>query len=295
MQKGSSFSQKHPFIFGLTLIVAAVILFAGVTAAFRIGFSDDGFSSDTRLGLVRIEGMITDSEETTDWIRTLREDESIRGVLLRINSPGGAVAPSQEIARAVERLAQAKPVVVSMSTVAASGGYYAAAPADLIVANPSTLTGSIGVIMELSNLQELMDKIGVKRQSLTSGALKGAGSPFRPMTQKEREYLMGIVNDMHEQFVEAVAKGREMDIDAVRAIADGRALTGRQALELGLVDTLGGMEEAIEELKKLCEITEKVPLVEAPEKKSGWLRDILTSSININITSEGLNPGLVIH
>lgn len=296
MQTRSNFSQKHPFIFGLTLIVAAVILFAGVTAAFHMWLSDDGIgsSADTRLGLVRIEGMIKDSEETNAWIRTLREDESIKGVLLRINSPGGAVAPSQEIARAVTKLVQVKPVVVSMSTVAASGGYYVSAPATLIMANPSTLTGSIGVIMQISNLHELMEKVGVKQQSLASGKLKGAGSPFRPMTPAERNYLQGIVQDMHEQFVEAVATGRKMDVKDVQAIADGRALTGKQALELGLVDKMGGMEEAIDELKQLCEITTKVPLIEAPEEEQSWIRQFL-SEVHISISADSLAPGLVIH
>ncbi|MFK4763872.1 signal peptide peptidase SppA [Desulfobaculum sp. SPO524] len=294
MQTRSNFSQKHPFIFGFTLIVAAVILFAGVTAAFRMWLGDGrGAATDESLGLVRIDGMITDAERTNTWIRTLREDDNIKGVLLRINSPGGAVAPSQEISRAVGRLATYKPVVVSMSSVAASGGYYAAAPADLIVANPSTLTGSIGVIMQLSNVQDLMEKIGVKRQSLASGKLKGAGSPFKPMTEAERDYLMAIVNDMHQQFVAAVAEGRNMDIKDVQAIADGRALTGRQALQLGLVDKLGGMEDAVDELKAICGITEPVALVEQPKEKTSYLREIL-SNINITISSDAVEPGLVI-
>jgi protease-4 len=294
MQTRSNLSQKHPFIFGFTLIVAAVILFAGVTAAFRMWLGDGRrAATDESLGLVRIDGMITDAERTNTWIRTLREDDNIKGVLLRINSPGGAVAPSQEISRAVGRLATYKPVVVSMSSVAASGGYYAAAPADLIVANPSTLTGSIGVIMQLSNVQDLMKKIGVKRQSLASGKLKGAGSPFKPMTKAERDYLMAIVNDMHQQFVAAVAEGRNMDIKDVQAIADGRALTGRQALQLGLVDKLGGMEDAVDELKSICGITEPVALVEQPKEKTSYLREIL-SNINITISSDAVEPGLVI-
>lgn len=283
----SNFSQRHPFLFGLTLIMAAVTLLAGVMAALRFTGSGTQAMSfdDERIGVVRLEGVITSAEKYTNWIRTLRDDETVKGVLLRINCPGGAVAPSQEIYHAVKALGQAKPVVVSMSSLAASGGYYSAAPAQLIVANNSTLTGSIGVIMEMQNLEGLFQKLGIKRQALTSGPLKDAGSPFRAMTKKDREYLMGVIRDIHEQFVKDVAQAREMDIEAVRKVADGRALTGNQALEAGLVDKLGTMEDAVKELKVLCGLSGPVPYISGPEEEKHWLADIL-GELNININTK---------
>lgn len=298
-KRNNRFSQKHPFLFGLTLILAAMILLAGVMAAFRhfsggSGGSGLDFDGD-KLGVVRIQGMLTGSEKINAWIRELRDDNSVKGVLLRVNCPGGAVAPSQEIYHAVRRLAEAKPVVVSMSTVAASGGYYVSAPAHMIVANPSTLTGSIGVIMEMSNLVGLFEKLGIERQALTSGALKDAGSPFRAMTPEDRAYLMGLIGDIHEQFVSDVAEGRGMDIETIRPIADGRALTGNQALKAGLVDKLGGFEDAIAELKALCgkDPNRRMPVVEGPEEEKPWLRRIL-GAIEINVNASVPDSSVVI-
>ncbi|GFM36722.1 signal peptide peptidase SppA [Desulfovibrio psychrotolerans] len=284
-----SFQQKHPLLFALMLILAAVALFSGVMAALRHSGTSarGGLFREDRLGLCRIEGFIADSAKVNDWLRELREDPAIIGVMLRIDSPGGAVAPSQEIYNAVRRLAQIKPVVVSMGTVAASGGYYIAAAADHIVANPSTLTGSIGVKMELANMEGLMDKLGIAHDALTSGDLKNAGSPFKPMTDKERAYLQGLVSDMHEQFLEAIAAGRNMDLEEVRKSADGRALTGRQAMQLGLVDSLGDLETAFERLAELCNATQSAPLpyVEGPPKEKSFLRDLLSSYLGIELDS----------
>lgn len=276
------------------LIILAVALFSGAAAFFHsTKLSDRLSSSDDQIGIVRVEGVIMDSESLVEWIRDLRNEPSVKGVLIRVNSPGGAVTPSQEISRAVARLAKQKPVVVSMSSAAASGGYYISAPATCIFANPSTITGSIGVIMELTNVADLMDKIGVKRQSLTSGKLKGAGTPFRKMTRDEREYLQSIVDDMHDQFVRAVAKGRHMDLKEVRAIADGRVFTGRQARTVGLVDKLGGMEDAAAELKSLCGLSGPLPTVEQPEEKRPFIERIM-SNIHITLDATGLPQGLLV-
>ncbi|BBD09912.1 signal peptide peptidase SppA [Desulfovibrio ferrophilus] len=275
-----------------------MILLAGVIAAFRFFFGGETSSLDfdgDKIGIVRIEGMLTDSEEINTWIRELRDDKSVKGVVLRVNCPGGAVAPSQEIYNAVVRLTAAKPVVVSMSSLAASGGYYVSAPAHLIMANPSTITGSIGVIMEMSNLEGLFEKLGIQRQALTSGKLKDAGSPFRAMTPEDRKYLMGLIADIHEQFVADVAKARKIDINTLRPIADGRALTGNQALKAGLVDKLGGFEEAVEELKILCGLdpTKRMPVVEGPEKDEPWLRQIL-GAIRLDVHTDLPESGVVI-
>jgi len=289
------FSQKHPFLFGFTLITAAVILLVGVMAALRFwafGGSDQNpllRSSGKKLGMVRIDGLIANPERITRWITDLREDSSVLGVLLRINSPGGAVAPSQEIYRSVKRLADVKPVVASMGSVAASGGYYAAAPAHTIMANPATITGSIGVIMELSNMEGLFEKLGLKRESLTSGKFKDAGSPFKPMTPEERKYLQGLIMDLHGQFVADVAAARKMEVSEVEILADGRAMTGKQALEAGLVDKLGGLEESIDLLKSMCGVKGKIAVVEGPETKTNLLWEIL-GKFDLSPDSHNLGP-----
>jgi len=274
------------------LIMAAMALLAGGVAAFRYATGQGGKSAlDSRgdkLALVRIQGIIDSSEATTDWVNTLRTDDSVLGVLVRVNCPGGAVAPSQEIHAALRRLAEVKPVVVSMASVAASGGYYVSAPAHVIVANPSTLTGSIGVIMELSNLEGLFDKLGIKRQALTSGKLKDAGSPFRAMTSDDRAYLSTLLTDIHEQFLADVASARGMTVEELRPVADGRALTGNQALEAGLVDRLGSYDDALEELRAMCNASADIPLVEQPEEKRPLLQRIL-GQVHITVHT-GLDP-----
>ncbi len=278
-----SFSQRHPLLLCLVLIMAAMALFAGAVAAFRLteGTAVGSLFRESRLGICYVRGTIMDASRTVAWLRELRDDASVKGVLVRINSPGGAVAPSQELYSAVKRLAEHKPVVVSMGTAAASGGYYIAVAADYIVANPSSLTGSIGVKMELANMEGLMEKLGVGRTALTSGALKDAGTPFRPMTEKDRAYLQGLVADMYEQFIEAVVKGRRMSDAAVRAVADGRALTGRQAYLLGLVDELGDMETAQRKLAQLADVPTDTPYVEEPPEKTSLLRELLTVALGL--------------
>jgi protease-4 len=242
---------------------------------------DKGLSvSGEKFGVVRVEGVILDSRKVNEWMRKLREDSSVLGVLLRVNSPGGAVAPAQEIYMGVKRLAEVKPVVVSMSSVAASGGYYVSAPAHKIVANPATITGSIGVKMELSNVQELMQKIGISHQSLVSGDFKDAGSPFKPMTDEERDYLKGVVMDLHRQFVHDVAEGRKMDLESVLEVADGRIFTGKKAERLGLVDELGDTESAFSMLKEMCQVKEDLPIVEGPKEEKPLLRELLGFELN---------------
>jgi len=284
----SSFSQRHPLVFGLSLILAAVILLVGIMAAFRFLIMDgkraSGLSmSGDKAGVVHIAGMILDGRDVIDWIRELRDDESVKGVLLRVNSGGGAVAPSQEMYAAVAKLRAVKPVIAYFETVAASGAYYASAPADAIMTNPSAITGSIGVLMELPSWKGLMDKLGIDDRTLTSGPFKDAGSPARPMTPQEREYLQGIVDDLHEQFVSDVAAGREMDPETVRTLADGKAMTGRRALDLGLVDYIGDYEDAMDMLLKEAGLPPDANVVEGPEYETSWLDDLL-SEIHITVS-----------
>ncbi|MBI9080352.1 MAG: signal peptide peptidase SppA [Pseudodesulfovibrio sp.] len=282
----SRFSQRHPFIFGVLMIIMAVVLILGATAFFRSMGISDGirmFGKD-KIGVVHIEGMILDSTDIVDWIRTLKNDESVKGILLRVNSPGGSIAPSQEIYQAVKALNDIKPVVASYGTVAASGGYYASVPAQVIVANPGSITASIGVMAEFVTVTQAMEKLGIKPEVLTTGKYKAAGTPMRDLSPEQREQLLGLMQDLHEQFVADVASARQMNPERVAAIADGRAVSGRQALALGLIDMLGSQEQAFAKLKELCGITEKAALLEGPVEERTFIQEIL-GSFKIDLSS----------
>ena len=199
------------------------------------------------VGIVRIEGPILDSYQTIQELNAFAADPLVKAIVVRIDSPGGGVAPSQEIYNAIKRVRKEKnkTVVASMGTVAASGGYYIAVAADRILANPGTLTGSIGVIMQMANFHELLEKIGVKSVVVKSGKFKDLGSPFRPMSEEDRQVLESVMNDTLNQFIEAVADGRSMDSAEVEQLADGRIFTGRQAKSVLLVDEIGDLHDAI--------------------------------------------------
>lgn len=198
-----------------------------------------------RVALIRIEGPILSSERVVEEIKRHVKDRSIKAIVMRINSPGGGVVPSQEIYDEVKRAAQKKPVVVSMGAIAASGAYYIASPASKIIANPGTVTGSIGVIMEVPNIEELMQKVGIKTEVIKSGEYKDMVSVFRGIRPKERKILQGVMDNVHKQFITAISESREMALDEVIKIADGRIFTGQQAVNAGLVDELGSLEHAI--------------------------------------------------
>ncbi len=199
------------------------------------------------VAIVRVEGPILDSYQTVEELKTFADDPLVKAIVIRIDSPGGGVAPSQEIYNAVKRVRREnnKTVVASMGTVAASGGYYIAVATDRILANPGTLTGSIGVIMQMANFQELLEKIGVKSVVVKTGKFKDLGSPFRPMVEEERQLLESVMNDTLSQFIEAVAEGRSMDTAEVEQLADGRVFTGRQARSVLLIDEIGDLQDAI--------------------------------------------------
>jgi len=276
-----SFAARRPGLFGVLIVVAAVILIFGIMAAFGLDNGSDGgrafWKKGPRLGLVRIEGPIIDAESAVEFIRQLRRDTSVKGVILRVNSPGGAFGPSQELYMAVKRLAEVKPVVASLAAVAASGGYYAACPATKILSNPGTITGSIGVMSQIANVQDLLQKVGVSFESLTTGKLKDAGSPFKSLSSEQRAYLEALLADLNRQFSGAVAAERKLTPAAVAAIADGRAMTGLRAKELGLVDALGGQEEAVELLKSMTHLTGEVPMTKGPKKKNSLLSRLTAS------------------
>ena len=221
-----------------------------------------------KVALVRIEGPIVDSKNPIDEIKEYVKDPSVKAIVLRVDSPGGAVAPSQEIYEEVKKAVEKKKIVVSMGSLAASGGYYISAPASRIVANPGTLTGSIGVIMEIPNVEGLMNKVGVKTEVIKSGRHKDIASVFRGIGREEREILQGVLDDVHDQFIKAVAEGRKMLPDQVRKLADGRIFTGKQAVSMGLVDELGNLEDAIKVAAQLSGIKGEPGVVSKKEKFS---------------------------
>ncbi len=198
-----------------------------------------------KIGIVEVHGPIISSKTTLRHLKEFRENEAIKAVVVRIDSPGGGVGASQEIYQAVKRTAGQKPVVVSMGGVAASGGYYIAAAAPYIMANPGTITGSIGVIMGYTNVESLLEKIGVYPVVIKSGEYKDTGSPTRKLTKEEREILQGLSDDLHAQFIEDVADGRQMDTDKVKEIANGSVFSGKTAQLYGLVDRLGNFNDAV--------------------------------------------------
>ena len=272
------FYKRRPlFVFILTMHILGFTLWGGYNY-----LNKKGVFSGPQLGLIRIEGFIADAEKISAWAADLQRNPKVAGVLVRIDSPGGAVAPSQEMHAAVERLAKVKPVVVSMGTVAASGGYYVAVAGQEIFASPSTLTGSIGVRMQLANVQTLMERLGVTSESLATGKFKTTGSPLQPLTEEEKTYLNTLMADMQDEFVRAVAAGRKLPLEQVTALADGRVFTGRQALEAKLIDSLGDREAALNRLAALCNLpTASGKLLESPKKDSPWWKELLTSMLGL--------------
>jgi len=248
--------------FSAGLLAVMVLLAVGSTL-----LPDRWKSPSGEIALVRIQGMLMDSQNIVRQLSNYRHNPNVRGIVLRIDSPGGAVAPAQEIYSEIMKLKAAhKTVYASMGTVAASGGYYIACAADYVLANPGTLTGSIAAVMAFSNIEELTDKIGIKPIIIKSGKYKDVGSPLRGMKPEERKLLQSVVDDVHQQFVQAVAKGRGLPVSEVNEIADGRIMTGQQALTLKLVDEMGGLEKTIELLAKKIGVEGRPKVIEEKEK-----------------------------
>ena len=218
-------------------------------------------SRGRKIGIIKVEGVIRGSEALIKQIKDFRDNSGIGGIILRINSPGGGVAPSQEIYEEVRKLSKRKPVFTSMGGVCASGGYYIAAASQVIFANPGSVTGSIGVIVGFSNLNELFRKIGIKSYIIKSGKFKDLGYPTRDMTPEDIHVLQTVVDSIYRQFVEAVAKGRNLPVEKIKALADGRVFSGLQAKELGLVDRIGNLEDTIAFMAKRLGIRGKPVVV----------------------------------
>ena len=234
----------------------------------------DGTSIGQKVAVVDITGIITQSDATIKLIHGYRDDSSIKAIVIRIDSPGGSVAPVQEIYSELQKID--KPIVASMGGTAASGGYYVACAADTIMANPGTLTGSIGVIMQFTQLKGLYDKIGLEHQVIKSGEFKDTGSPFRGLTEKEQAVLQATVDDVYNQFVDTILDARNslLNRSEIVELADGRIFSGQQALDSKLLDQLGNLPDAIELAAELANIDGK-PKVVRKEKKTSLLEQLL--------------------
>jgi protease-4 len=257
---------RRPFLRGcavVALVFVAFFVLIGIVSR----MDDWSFKTGDKVAVLPVTGLIADSESTIDQLKKFAKDDSVKAIVLRINSPGGGVGPSQEIYEEVKKLKGKKVVVASMGALAASGGYYIACAAQKIYANPGTITGSIGVIMQFVNVKDLIEKIGLKGMVVKSGPFKDIGSPMREMKTEERELLQGVIDNVHSQFIAAVAEGRRMERESVAKIADGRIFSGEQAKSLGLVDALGNLEDAVADAGKMAKIEGEPRVVTPPKKK----------------------------
>jgi protease-4 len=279
--------QKRIFI-GLGVIAALLIFFFGILLFIGryAGGKSSRLSFGDKIAIVEIKGVISQSSWIIEELQQYLADDGVKAIILRIDSPGGGVGPAQEIYREVMRIKSTskKKVITSMGSVAASGGYYIACASDLIVANPGTITGSIGVIMQFSNFEELLKKIGIKGMVLKSGEHKDIGSPFREMTPEEKAIMQEVLDNVHQQFIQAVADGRKLDRSKVAQIADGRILTGEQAKNLGLVDQMGNLQDTIDIAAKMVGIVGKPNVLYPKKRLSIWellMRDMASAIIDV--------------
>ena len=273
----------------LRVVGATLVIFLGVAAVFLAvgGSSMRGAEGGAgifgaRVAIVELEGMILEVDDLVRELKSHRDNPGVKAVVLRVNSPGGVVGPTQELHQALMRVREAgKPVVASLGSVAASGGYYAAVAADRILANPGTLTGSIGVIMQMANVENLFKKVGVDYVVVKAGAYKDLGSFSRPMTADERRVVQLLLDDGHGQFIDAVATGRKLDRGEVMKFADGRVFSGVQAKALRMVDDLGSLEDAVNDAAKLAGL-KLPPAVVRPSKRFS-IFDLIRSQVGIRL------------
>jgi protease-4 len=257
---------------GKKLKIFLIILIGLILISFLATIMESSLSYG-KIAIVNIKGIIVDSKAVIEEIKQYRKNPAVKAIVLRVDSPGGAVVPSQEIYEEIKRTIKVKPVVVSMGAIAASGGYYISCPATKIIANPGTITGSIGVLIEIPNIKGLLDKIGVKAEVIKSGKYKDITSPLKPPLQSdEKEVLQRLIDDVHEQFVNAVSEGRKIPIEKVKKIADGRVFTGLKAKEIGLVDEIGDLDYTIKVAAKLGNIKGEPEII---MKKTTILNELL--------------------
>ncbi|MBW2091344.1 MAG: signal peptide peptidase SppA [Deltaproteobacteria bacterium] len=257
-------------ILGVIIVLTAIL---GGAAYFIGGVGDKSFGEG--VGVVELKGIIVNPEPTLKTLNWFSRDKGIKAIILRIDSPGGGVAATQEIYREVMRVRQKKKVIASLGSIAASGGIYVASAAHQILANPGTLTGSVAVILQFANYEELFRKVGLRSVAIKSGEFKDIGSPTRKMTAKEKEILQRVVEQIHQQFIKDVAKARKMPVEKVAALADGRIFTGEEAVSLGLVDNLGNFEDAVALTQKMLGLKTRPKLI-YPKRKKFLIWDLLT-------------------
>ncbi len=274
--------KKHPVLFGLLLLFfIGTVFFLLVYSMSSVTGEKTAFIAKDRIGVVPLKGVILDPKPVNDVLEKFGKDDSIRAIVLRIDSPGGGVGPSQEIYEKVQSIRQKKRVIASVGSMAASGGYYVACGAEKIVANPGSLTGSIGVIMHFTNVEDLFKKVGLRASVIKSGRFKDAGSPFRDMTKEERELLQDLIDDVHSQFVEVVSASRGLDKEKVKEFADGRLFTGRQAAGLKLIDEVGDLDHAVDVAAKLAQLEGKPELVYPREEKRSLWRYMMEEMVSV--------------
>jgi protease-4 len=271
--------KNYPLVKAFLILI--VICVAFFVLVFAISYFGDQYAyglGGDRIGIVKIEGTIVESEPTIEKIVKFRKSTNVKAIILRINSPGGIVAPPQEIYQEVKKACKEKIVIVSVESIAASGGYYIACAADSIVANPGTLVGSIGVMLPIENIEELLKKIGLQSTVIKSGKYKDIGSMTRPMTKEEEVILQELIDNTYNQFVDVVVEGRGIKREDVLKLADGRVFTGAQAIELGLIDKLGNLQDAIALAAEMVGI-EGEPKVIYPKKKRPSILDFIFEEV----------------
>jgi len=265
----------------ITIVVLGILILIILSLVLR-GVSRTSTSGSIRgnIAVIDIKGVIVSAEKITRQINKYRRNSAIRGMIIRIDSPGGGSAASQEIYSEIKRVRDSGiPVIASIASVGASGGYYAALGASKIIANPSSVTGSIGVIVDFPVAVELLSKIGVRVETVKSGEYKDVGSPYREFTRSDEDQLKTVVQDIYNQFVNTVSLERKIDKKELLKIADGRIFTGSQALEVGLIDTLGTFEDAVQMIGQMAGITGRPKLV-YPQKRNLTLFDVLFSNVD---------------
>ncbi|MBU1194685.1 MAG: signal peptide peptidase SppA [Proteobacteria bacterium] len=289
------FARRHPVLFFFimissccTLVIIGFLLLAlAGTRMMGSAYSQVYDKGQGNIGVIEIEGVILSSKKIINDIKTFHEDERIKAIVLRIDSPGGGIGPSQEIYREINKIKKDKLIVSSMGSVAASGGYYIACATSKIFANPGTITGSIGVIMEYANIMEIAKKIGISPVVIKSGEFKDMGSPLRQLKDAERKMFQSLVDELHQQFVTDVAAARKIPVPTIEVLADGRVYTGQKALTLNLIDSLGNLEDAIQMAGELANIKGKIIPVYLKEDRMTFIKklaDTLFKDINISGT-----------
>ncbi len=278
--------RKHPVLLGFMVFGMLLCLFVISVGIFFYFFGrDESFWSGEKIAIIEIKGVLLDPQPTIEKLIRFRKNNEVKAIILRIDSPGGGVGPAQEIYAEVKRTQKVKKVVASVGSVAASGGYYIACAADTIIANPGSITGSIGVIVESLNVEELLKKIGLRSNVIKSGKHKDIGSPMRPMTEEDRRLLQGVLDSIHEQFIQAVAEGRSLPVEKVRPLADGRIFSGEQAKSLGLIDALGNLEDGIALAAEMGGITGEPEIIYPEKRRFSILDYILQETLQRSLES----------